>query len=142
MANVDIVIDTNVLVAALRSKRGISHRLLMLVGTGLFEVHLSVPLVLEYEYAAMAHVPDALLDEQDVTDILDYICAVSQHHEISFLWRPHVKDPMDDMVLEIAFTAACNYIVTFNKKDFVGAEELGIEVVSPRKFLEKTGEDI
>ena len=142
MVNADIVIDTNVLVAALRSKLGVSHKLMMLVGTGLFEIHLSVPLVLEYEYAAKAHVPDILLSKQDVDDILDYLCAVSQHHEISFLWRPHVKDPMDDMVLELAFTASCNNIVTFNSKDFIGVEELGIEVVNPREFLEIIGEEI
>jgi len=142
MSGADIVIDTNVLVAALRSKRGASHRLLRLVDKGLFEIHLSVPLVLEYEYAAKAHLPDRFLDTKDIDDILDYLCAAGRHHEISFLWRPHAKDPMDDMVLELAFTASCKNMVTFNHRDFIGSKELGIEVVNPREFLEKMGEKI
>lgn len=56
-----------------------------------------------------------------------------------FLWRPFLKDPKDDMVLELAVEAQCEYIVTFNQKDFVGSDQFGIAVVTPQEFLRKTG---
>jgi predicted nucleic acid-binding protein len=57
-----------------------------------------------------------------------------------FLWRPYLKDPEDDMVLELAVTANCDFIVTYNIKDFKGAEEFGVEVITPQEFLERIGE--
>ena len=60
-------------------------------------------------------------------------------HEIYFLWRPYLPDPQDDMVLELAVNAGCKYIVTYNKRDFRGAETFGIEVVTAKEFLEKIG---
>ena len=57
-----------------------------------------------------------------------------------FLWRPFSKDPKDDMVLELAVAAECEYLVTFNEKDFEGAERFGIKVVEPKEFLKRIGE--
>ncbi|MFW6457341.1 MAG: putative toxin-antitoxin system toxin component, PIN family [Planctomycetota bacterium] len=133
----DIVIDTNVFVAALRSTRGVSYKLLRQIGQGDFEIYLSVPLVLEYEYAVLKQLSEIGLRETDVADILDYICAAGHHKEVSFLWRPHVKDPGDDMIMELAFAAGCDWIVTYNRKDFVGAMELGVGVVTPKEFMER-----
>jgi len=135
-----IVIDTNVLVAALQSKRGASYKLLMLIDSGKFSTHISVPLVLEYEDAAKRLLEDIPLTEQDIDDILDYLCAVAQHQQIFYLWRPFLKDPKDDMVLELAVTANCDFIVTYNEKDFRGAERFGLRVVTPKEFLEEIGE--
>ena len=69
-----IVIDTNVLVAALRSRRGASFKLLSLVGTGCFETVISVPLVLEYEYALRKTTMQVGLPQSDVSQVLDYVC--------------------------------------------------------------------
>jgi len=135
-----IVIDTNVLVAALRSKRGASYRLLNLINSEKFSIHISVPLVLEYEDAAKKLLEDIPLTEQDVDDILDYLCAVAQRHKIFYLWRPFLKDAKDDMVLELAVTADCDFIVTYNERDFQGAERFGLRVVTPKEFLEEIGE--
>ena len=71
MAVPQIVIDTNVFVAALRSRRGASYRLLMLVDSGRFVVNVSVPLVLEYEDAAKRFLDQIHLSERDVGDIID-----------------------------------------------------------------------
>ena len=72
--------------------------------------------------------------------VLDYICATSHRQEIFFLWRPTLRDPSDDMVLEVATAANCRYLVTFNVRDFVGADRFGIEVLTPAKFLAVLGE--
>jgi len=135
-----IVIDTNVLAAALQSKRGASYRLLMLINSGKFTIHISVPLVLEYEDVVKRLLADIPLTEQDIDDILDYLCAVAQQEQIFYLWRPFLKDPKDDMVLELAVTASCDFIVTYNKRDFQGAERFGLRVVTPKEFLEEIGE--
>ena len=135
-----IVIDTNVLVAALRSKRGASYKLLNIINSEKFSIHISVPLVLEYEDVAKRLLEDIPLTEQDVDDILDYLCAVAQRHQIFYLWRPFLKDPKDDMVLELAVTANCDFIVTYNKRDFQGAERFGLRVVTSKEFLEEIGE--
>jgi putative PIN family toxin of toxin-antitoxin system len=135
-----IVIDTNVLAAALQSKRGASYRLLMLINSRKFTFHISVPLVLEYEDVAKRLLADIPLTEQDIDDILDYLCAVAQQEQIFYLWRPFLKDPKDDMLLELAVTASCDFIVTYNERDFQGAEHFGLRVVTPKGFLEEIGE--
>ena len=136
MRPLQIVLDTNVLIAALRSDSGASFLLLSLIGrTDQFEINLSVPLVLEYEDVAKRPSLIPGLSSQDIDDILDYLCAVAHHHTIFFLWRPFLKDPKDDMVLELAVEASCDCIVTFNRKDFMGSEQFGVRVISPHEFL-------
>jgi predicted nucleic acid-binding protein len=73
--------------------------------------------------------------EGEVGDFLDYICSIAHHQDIFFLWRPHLPDPKDDLVLELAFAAGCAGIVTYNQRDFAGAEQLGVRIWSPRDFL-------
>jgi len=134
-----IVIDTNVLIAALRSKYGASFKLLSLIDSFDFQINLSVPLVLEYEDVAKRESQLAIIAYEDVDNILDFLCRVANLHEIFFLWRPYLKDFKDDFVLELAVAAGCDVIVTYNKKDFKGVENFGISVLTPKEFLEKRG---
>jgi putative PIN family toxin of toxin-antitoxin system len=134
-----LVLDTNVLVAALRSRRGASFELLSRFGqeSGL-ELNLSVPLVLEYEEVAKRPGTVPGLSSEDIDAVIDYLCAVSKHREIFFLWRPHLKDPKDDMVLELAVAAGAD-IITFNLKDFSGAETFGVRALTPQTLLKEIG---
>jgi putative PIN family toxin of toxin-antitoxin system len=134
-----IIIDTNVLVAALRSRRGASHKLLMLLGSEKFATSVSVPLVLEYEDAAKRLIGSAAWSERGIDDILDYICAVADHQKVYYLWRPFLRDADDDMVLEVAVAAGCDFIVTYNKADFRHVEHFGLRVVTAKEFLEEIG---
>ena len=136
--SVVIVLDTNVLISALRSRKGASFRLLTLVGTGRFDIALSVPLVLEYEGVANRLFPDLSVSGRG--DILDYLCSVAIHRPVFFLWRPTLPDPKDDMVLELAVDAGAPIIVTFNTRDFAGSERFGIRVVTPRAYLQEIGD--
>ncbi|MDT4955033.1 MAG: hypothetical protein QOJ02_3171 [Acidobacteriota bacterium] len=135
-----IVIDTNVLLTALRSRRGASHRLLMLLNDGRWQMNLSVPLFLEYEDVIKR--PDAGLNLsiKEIDDILDFICAAANLREIFYLWRPVLPDPKDDFVLELAVESQCDFIITYNIKDFMGAEKFGLVVITPQDFLRKLGE--
>ena len=135
-----IVLDTNVLISALRSRKGATFRLLSLVGNGRFDIALSVPLVLEYEGVANRLLPDLGVTVGDLGDILDYLCSVAIHRPVFFLWRPTLPDPKDDMVLELAVDAGSPVIVTFNKRDFVGIDRFGIRVLTPRDYLQEIGD--
>lgn len=135
-----VVIDTNVFLSALRSQRGASFLLLSSIGQEKrFVTNLSVPLLLEYEEAAKRTAKEVGLTHKDIDDVLDYLCQAAQHRQIFFLWRPYLKDPQDDHVLELAVEAKCDFIITYNLRDFAGAERFGIRVITPKEFLQKIG---
>ena len=76
---------------------------------------------------------------RDIGDFLDYFCAVARRQDIFFLWRPRLRDPGDDMVLEAAVAGRCSHLVTFNERDFEPGEHLGVRVVTPQRFLRTIG---
>jgi putative PIN family toxin of toxin-antitoxin system len=139
MTRPQIVLDTNVLVSGLRSRRGAAYRVLELVGTESFDIHLSVPLLFEYEDALGRQVAEGRIPKSVVEAVLDYHCKIATHHPIFFLWRPFLRDPRDDMVLEVAVKAGCDLIVTFNERDFAGVQKFGLRPVSPATFLDEIG---
>ena len=140
MSPIQIVIDTNVFVTALRSKRGASYKLLQLIKKDIFQVNLSVPLVVEYEAVAKRTIGEITLNVKEVDDALDFVIAKSNRQQIYFLWRPQLKDSGDEMVLELAVAAGCQSIVTYNLTDFKAAETFGIQPITPKDFLKMIGE--
>jgi len=106
-----------------------------MVGRGRFDLVLSVPLVAEYEAVSKHQSRQIGLTHTDLDDVLDYLCASAELRQIYFLWRPILRDPNDDLVLELAVEAQCSHIVTLNVRDFVPAETFGIEVIKPAEFL-------
>ena len=135
-----VVIDTNVLLSALLSTKGASYRLLSLVGDSRWQLNLSVALVLEYEDVLKRAETGLKLTHHEIDDVLDFLCARANLCEIFYLWRPHLRDPQDDFVLELAVESSCNFIVTFNVKDFTGSEQFGIKAITPQEFLRVLGE--
>ena len=135
MSPPQIVLDTNVLVSALRSTRGASFRLVSLLDTGRFEINLSVPLVVEYEDVLMRQRREFGLSAAEVGNFLDFLCRVGNLHEVYFLWRPLLRDPKDEMAAEVAVKAGCRHIVTYNIRDFSGVEAFGISAIRPHEFL-------
>jgi len=108
MKSPQIVIDTNVFVSSLRSQYGASYKLFMFLGTGKYEANISVPLALEYEETAKRLIGEIALTVSEIDDILDYIYSVAKCRKIFYLWRPFLKDPEDDMLLELAVSAECD----------------------------------
>lgn len=129
--------DTNVLIAGLMSPHGASFELLRRIGTGEFDLNISVPLVLEYEAVAKRRAREVGLSASDIDDVVDFLCSVARHRQIYYLWRPLLTDPLDDLVLELAVESNAEYIVTHNVRHFGGASELGIEILTPREFLRR-----
>ncbi len=114
-----------------------SFRLLMLLdGDPGFEISLSVSLAFEYEEVLKRQKDKLQLSDEEVDDFVDYICSKASHRNIFYLWRPALRDSGDVLVLELAIESRAEYIVTFNVKDFRGADEFGVNVIRPSEFLE------
>jgi putative PIN family toxin of toxin-antitoxin system len=141
MDTLDVVVDTNVLVSGLMSLNGASHRFLAELGRhSKLIIHVSVPLILEYEEVLKRQARMLGLTYGDIDDLLDYICSISKHHEIFYLWRPYLNDINDDMLLELAVESRCKFIVTFNHRDFEGINRFGVETITPKAILDEIGE--
>jgi putative PIN family toxin of toxin-antitoxin system len=132
-----IILDTNVLVAGLRSKLGASFQILNLIPTGKVEFLLSVALFLEYEaiLKRSEFLKVAGLTVSDIDTILNLLAAKGEKIFEHYLWRPQLKDPNDEMVLELAINGGAEAIVTFNQKDFVEvAKKFNVKIMAPADF--------
>ncbi len=132
-----VVLDSSVLVAALRSRQGASFRLLELLRDGRFEMAVSVPLVLEYEAVLVRHAGELNLSREAAVGVVDFLCGVGHRQEIHFLWRPSLPDPQDEFVLELAVAANCEAIITHNVRDFAGAKKFKPQVLTPSALLSR-----
>ena len=137
--NPRVVLDTNVWVSAFRSKRGASRKVIDMVIDGEVTMHLTVPLVAEYEEIFVRERVAMGLSRADVDLLLDLICDLGRHHQVHYLWRWQVSDPEDAHVLEAAVAASRPDLLTFNKKDLQEAVTFGIEVLTPGEFLHVIG---
>lgn len=135
-----IVLDTNVIAAASRSRRGASYAILAQLPSLKFEIALTIPLYIEYQDALTR--PETMQEQYTVEEAIQftrYLSSIAHKQTVYFLWRPWLKDPKDDMVLEAAVASRSRYIVTHNLKDFVGKsvqENFGVSPVNPRQLLE------
>lgn len=135
---IDVVIDTNVLVAAFRSSLGASYRLLQTIEQRRWRPVISPALVLEYESVLKRGVQEFGLSLADIDDFMEYLCSRARLVQIYFLWRPMLPDPDDDRILEVAVRTG-SPIVTFNARDFRGSESLGIKTMRPGELLTIVG---
>ena len=140
MSVIQIVLDTNIIYSALRSKRGASYRLLSLLDSTKFEINLSVPLIIKYEDILLRKINTLNFNEPQIGQFLYYLILVGKWHDVYFLWRPILKDPKDDMLLELAVRANCKYIVTYNEADFQGVDRFDIKLVTAKEFLQSIKE--
>lgn len=134
-----MVLDTNILIHARRSRTGASNALLRAVDDGAFRLLVSVPLFLEYESVLTR--PDHLLasglTERQANKFLDYLAILAEPVKLHYLWRPQLGDVADEMVLETAINGRANCIVTFNTRHFGPAARFGIEIVWPAEAIRR-----
>lgn len=136
-----VVLDTNVVLSAFKSKNGAPYELLRRLAEDQFEIAISVPLIMEYEEILKAKLDESIFSTDDIDTIINYFCKIGVTAEIFYLWRPCLKDPEDDHILELAVAANCSCIVTYNKKDFAGIERFGLQTVDAAEFLEMLRKD-
>jgi putative PIN family toxin of toxin-antitoxin system len=128
-----VVLDTAVIVAALRSPEGASRLWLESVMRREHVLLLSVPLALQYEAVLLRpeHLRVTELSADDTRDVVDALCRVCEQVDLRYLWRPMVRDPDDEFVIETAFVGRADLLITFNIRDFAGSEAVGVPVVKP-----------
>jgi putative PIN family toxin of toxin-antitoxin system len=136
-----VILDTNVLVAALRSDMGASYAIVSQLPSERFQIALTVPLYLQYQdvLTRPEHMTGASTQD-DILNFLRYMCSIAHRQRVFFLWRPWLKDPTDDMVLEAAVASQSRYIITHNLRDFTGSgveEYFGILPLRPQEFLHR-----
>lgn len=127
------VLDTNVVVAALRSKTGASAAILAAVGTGTFELIMSVALALEYEEVLKREVP--YVPRAELDELVSFLCVNARRQETGSSAWPLVADPDDELLARLAVASACDYLVTHNVRDVRGVESLGTTVITPSRFI-------
>lgn len=132
-----IVLDTNVLVAASRSRLGASFALLQLLRNNRYRALVSVPLMLEYEAVLKRPEQQAVSGRNAaMTDaFLDALCLCVEPVHLHYLWRPQLRDPSDEMVLETALNGRADALVTLNTRDFIAAAHFNLPVLTPGVFL-------
>lgn len=140
-----IVLDTNVMVAALRSGSGASRRLLLAALDSRIELLVSVPSMVEYE--AVLTRPEQVqasgITASEIAEVLDALATVCTPVRLRFLWRPKLKDPADEMVLETAVNGTADRLVTFNVRHLAApAREFGIRAVLPSDVWEEVRQRI
>jgi putative PIN family toxin of toxin-antitoxin system len=133
------VLDTSVLVAALRSSAGASGLLVEAVLSGYLKPLVSVPLVLEYEAVLTRpeHLRASGFTAQEAVKIVKAFCRMGEPIHLAFRLRPQLRDPNDEFVLETAFHGNADVIVSFNRRDFEPAKVFGIQAISPKEAVEK-----
>ena len=140
MIGVRVVLDTDVVVAAMRSPRGASAAILRAARQGRATLLASMPLALEYEAVATRaeHRVAAGLSEREVEVFLTAVVALAEPITTHFLWRPQLRDPSDEMVLEAAVNGRADVLVTFNTRDFgTVPAQFGVEVLLPREAIRR-----
>ncbi len=134
-----IILDTNVLYAGLYSADGASYQVLRAIERGSARIAVSTALLFEYEDVLYRKQAELGLSDQEIEAVLDNLCAMSDHHQIYYLWRTFLPDPKDDLVLEVAVASQTPMIVTHNIKDFPGIEPaFGIRALTPKEFLKES----
>jgi len=134
------VLDTNVVVAAMRSPSGASAELLRLARQGKVTPLANVALALEYEATCRLaeHCLAAGLELHEVDVFVDGVLAMAEPVETHFMWRPQLRDPADELVLDAAVNGQAAAIVTFNRRDFGAAPALfGIELLTPAEAIRR-----
>jgi putative PIN family toxin of toxin-antitoxin system len=138
-----VVLDTNIIVAASRSRNGASFALLLALRNGQFKTLASVPLMLEYE--AVLKRPEQLTASNRTATMTDnFLDALSLFIEpvhLHYLWRPQLRDPADEMVLETALNGRAEALVTLNIADFAAASHFRLPVLTPGAFLRQLQEE-
>jgi putative PIN family toxin of toxin-antitoxin system len=140
MSILRVTLDTNVLVAGLRSRNGASHQVLTQWLRGAFEACASVPLWAEYEATLKRDEVMAAhgLPESDIDILLTAWARNVSPVELHFTWRPQLKDPKDEMVFETALNGQVEALVTFNAADFLpAARRFHVPLWLPRDLLQR-----
>ena len=133
-----VVIDTNVVVAGLRSAGGASRSILRRCIEGRVQPLFGTALWLEYEDVLARQIHKLDVDADDCRAVLAAMAASGQWVSIYFGWRPNLRDEADNHLVELAISGGAEFIVTHNTRDFERSEFAwpDLRILDPARFLE------
>ncbi len=134
------MLDTDVIVAAMRSPSGASAAILRAARQGAATLLASVALALEYEAVCREaeHRLASGLSDREVETFVTAVIALAEPVVPHFLWRPQLHDLGDEMVLEAAINGRADALVTFNVRDFgTVPSQFGIALLLPREAIRR-----
>ena len=135
-----VVVDTNVLLAALLGKKGPNREIIRYCLTGRLMPQLAASLYFEYEDVFERQTTLALckLNCEQRQLFLDSFLSVCQWNQLYFRWRPNLRDEGDNHLVELAVASNAEYLITNNMKDFRFAELRfpTLKVIKPEQLLE------
>ena len=135
-----VTIDTNVLFQALYSRRGASYQIIQLIRSGDITMAISAPIFQEY-HAVLAREDNRRrlgLDEESIGAIMQFIALTGRPTNISYLWRPNLRDEGDNMVVELVRASGSDYLITQNVRDFILDADMrndDLRIVTPAEFM-------
>lgn len=132
-----IVVDTNVLIASLRSQRGASYQLLTMLNDNRWQLNVSTILMFEYEEVLKRERIKLGLQLEDIDDLIDGICMIANKRNIFYLWRPVASDPDDDFLIDLAVESQADFIISYNQRDLQEVKRFGVAALTPKEFLQR-----
>ena len=137
-----VVLDTTIVVAALRTRYGAANHVLLFVATRKLVPLATPPLFLEYEEVLKRPEQQLVhgLKSEEVDEFLSELAALIEPVEVHFQWRPQTADPSDEMVIEAAINGHADALVTYNVADFrLAGERFRIPILRPPDLVRKVG---
>ncbi len=133
----NIVIDTNVIVSGVKSRKGASFKIISQLNQNLFQFHISPSLLFQYEASLKHSNFRSVWSHKEIDEFLDLVCFFGIKHDILLRYRPLLSDPNDDFVAELAINARADHVVTHNVGDFEPLRKFGITAITPQIFLQR-----
>ncbi len=135
-----VTIDTNVLFQAFYSRKGASHQIIRLIRDGIIVAAISVPVFQEYRdvFSRDENMMQLRLDGEQVDTIMQFLATVGKPTNVTYMWRPNLRDEGDNMFIELARASGSEYLITSNTRDFLLDSDLkneDIRIVTPGTFM-------
>ncbi len=135
-----VTMDTNVLLVALISQSGASHKILSLIIDEAINLALSTQVLLEYNYVLKREEILKLtrLETEEIEDMLDLLALLAQKQNIYYRLRPNLRDEEDNLFVECAFASNTDYLITSNIRDFNSGDlkDFRFKVITPKDFYQ------
>ena len=129
------VMDTNVLYAGLRSRRGASYQILDALWRRRWTLVLSNTVLTEYEEILNREARTLGLASERINNLLDALCVLAEPRYLSGVWHPVLTDPDDEMLVHLAVESGADYLISHNVRHLEPARRLGVNLLEPREFL-------
>jgi putative PIN family toxin of toxin-antitoxin system len=137
MAHIRAVLDTNVLIAAFRSRRGGSFEVFRRLRRREWTAVVSNHLLFEYEEVLKRNAPALGLSLHDIDELLNAVCAGAEEWPLKHGWEPVLSDPDDEPLVQLAHESGAMHLISHNIRHLRAAGELGIQILKPGEFLRR-----